>query len=58
MINHINSVPRDKFKGSTSFEVQEILASKEFFESLNFKKINSVNVILKPDLFKSNDKDK
>jgi IS30 family transposase len=58
MINHINSVRRDKFKGKTDFEVQEIFASKEFFETLNLKKINPVNVILKPDLFKSDNKDK
>lgn len=57
MINHINSTPREKYKGSTPYEVLEIFTIKNFFEKLNLKKILPTSVILKKDLFKQNKKD-
>lgn len=57
MINHINSTPREKYKGCTPYEVLELFTSNNFFEKLNLKKIFPTSVILKSSLFIHNKKD-
>lgn len=52
MINHINSVPREKFGGCTAYQVQEIFTDSAFFKKLNLEKIYSIDVIIKPSLLK------
>lgn len=53
MINHINSVPREKYEGLNSFKVQQVFAKKEFFKKLGYKEIYMVDVNLKPSLLKT-----
>ena len=52
MINHINSVPRDKFKGKTPFEIQTFFIDDKFIKLLDLKPIEKTKVILKPYLIK------
>lgn len=53
MINHINSVPREKYEGLNSFKVQQVFASDKFFKSLGYKEIYMLDVNLKPSLLKT-----
>lgn len=53
MVNHINSVPREKYEGLNSFKVQQVFASDKFFKSLGFKEIYMFDVNLKPSLLKT-----
>jgi Transposase and inactivated derivatives, IS30 family len=53
MINHINSTPRDKYSGASSFEVQELFFGKTFFNELNLIKFNPINVVLNNSIFKN-----
>lgn len=55
MINHINSVPRDLFKGQSAFSLQYLFTYEQFFELLGFKQIRYENLILNSDLFKQKD---
>lgn len=52
MCNHINSVPRDKFKGLSAFKVQQVIVPDEFFKKLNYKEIYKLDVNLKSNLLK------
>ncbi len=52
MINHINSVPRDLFKGQSAFSLQYLFTYENFFELLGYKQIRYENLILNSDLFK------
>lgn len=55
--NNINSVPRDKFKGVSSFSVQKCFTPDEFFTKLNYKEITGVLINLTPNLLKQSKKD-
>ena len=37
--NNINSVPRDKFKGVSAFNVQKCFTPEEFFTKLNYMQL-------------------
>ncbi len=50
MINHINSVPRDKFSGNNAFKIQQVFSSPNFFTALGYKEIDPLDIILKPHL--------
>ena len=50
--SHINSVPRDKFKGLSAFKVQQVIVPDEFFKKLNYKEIYKLDVNLKSNLLK------
>ena len=50
MLNHINSVPRDKFNGKNAFKIQQIFSSLNFFTSLGYKEVDPLDIILKPYL--------
>ena len=52
MCNHINSVPRDKFKGLSAFKVQQVIVPDEFFKKLNYKEIYKLDVNLKANLLR------
>lgn len=52
MCNHINSVPRDKFKGLSAFKVQQVIVPDKFFKKLNYKEIYKLDVNLKSNLLK------
>lgn len=52
MCNHINSVPRDKFKGLSAFKIQQVIVPDEFFKKLNYKEIYKLDVNLKSNLLK------
>jgi len=45
--NNINSIPRDKLRGMDAFKIQEFFTPDEFFTKLNFKEINSKDIIIK-----------
>ena len=53
MINHINSVPRDLFKGQTAFSLQYLFTYEEFFELLDYKQINYTDLTLNNSIFKN-----
>ena len=55
MINHINSVPRDLFKGQSAFSLQYLFTYEQFFDLLGYKLIRYENLILNSDLFKQKD---
>ena len=55
MINHINSVPRDLFKGQCAFSLQYLFTYEEFFESLGYKQIRYEELTLNDSLFKQKD---
>jgi transposase, IS30 family len=55
MINHINSVPREKLEGNTPFDIRSNYCSGLFFKLLNLKSINRTDVILHKRLFKQKD---
>ena len=46
MINHINSFPRDLFKGQCSFSLQYLFTYEEFFEALGYKQIRYEDLTL------------
>ena len=50
MINHINSVARDSLNGQTPFDLATLLIDNTVLESLNLKKIDPDNILLKPYL--------
>ncbi len=52
IINHINSVPREKLNGMTPFEIRSHYVPKSFFDNLSLKSINKTDVILNKNLFK------
>ena len=45
--NNINSIPRDKLRGMNAFKIQEFFTTNDFFTKLNFKEINSKDIIIK-----------
>ncbi len=55
MINHINSVPRDLFKGQCAFSLQFLFTYEEFFELLGYKQIRYEELTLNHSLFKQKD---
>ena len=55
MINHINSVPRDLFKGQCAFSLQYLFTYEEFFELLGYKQIRYEQLTLNDSLFKQKD---
>ena len=57
MCNHINSVPRDLFKGVSAFSVQKCFTPEEFFKKLGYREIYGIDINLTPKLLKKNKKD-
>lgn len=55
MINHINSAPRDLFKGQCAFSLQYLYTSDTFFEALSYKQIRYEDLTLNDSLFKQKD---
>ena len=55
MINHINSVPRDLFKGQSAFSLQYLFTYDEFFEAFGYKQIRYEDLTLNHSLFKKKD---
>ena len=55
MINHINSVPRDLFKGQCAFSLQYLFSYEDFFKLLNYKQIRYEDIFLSKNLFKQKD---
>lgn len=55
MINHINSVPRDLFKGQCAFSLQYLFTYEEFFETLGYKQIRYEELTLNDSLFNKKD---
>lgn len=52
MINHINSVPRDLFKGQSAFSLQYLFTYDFFFDALGYKLIRYEDLTLNNSLFK------
>ena len=52
MINHINSVPRDLFKGQSAFSLQYLFTYDAFFELLGYKQIRHEELTLNNSIFK------
>ena len=50
MFSHINSTPREIYKGKTPYEMFEFLYGKDLTDKLNIKQIKRDEVILKPYL--------
>lgn len=55
MINHINSVPREKLSNMTPYYLRSHYLSISFFEKLNLERINETDVILNKSLFNKKD---
>lgn len=55
MINHINSVPRDLFKGQCAFSLQYLFTYETFFEAFGYKQIRYEELTLNDSLFKQKD---
>ena len=55
MVNHINSVPRDLFKGQSSFSLQYLFTYEYFFEALGYKPIRYEKLCLNDKIFKQKD---
>ena len=55
--NNINSVPRDKFGGVSSFSVQSCFTPNDFFKKLNYKEIYGIEIDLTPNLLTKSKKD-
>lgn len=55
MINHINSVPRDLFKGQCAFSLQYLFTYEVFFELLGYKQIRYEELTLNNSLFNKKD---
>ncbi len=55
MINHINSVCRDHFKGQCPLHLQILFTYENFFRTLGYKYIRHNEIILSDDLFKQKD---
>lgn len=55
MINHINSVPRDLFKGQSAFSLQYLFTYADFFELLGYKQIRYEELTLNNSIFKQKD---
>ena len=53
MVNHINSVPRDLFKGQSAFSLQYLFTYQEFFELLGYKQIPYNKLTLNNSIFKN-----
>src|SRR5574344_1382494 len=45
--NNSNSIPRDKLCGINAFKIQRFFTPDEFFTKLNFKEVNSKDIIIK-----------
>ena len=56
MINHINSVCRDLFKGLSPFQLQGLFGSEHLFEILGYKMIDYKDIILSNKIFKKDTK--
>lgn len=52
MVNHINSVCRDRFKGQCPLHLQSLFTYEEFFRILEYKYIRHNEIILSNELFK------
>lgn len=52
MMEHINSYPRKSLNGNTPYTLSELLLGKDFLESLEYRLIQTDDVILKPYLLK------
>lgn len=55
MINHINSIPREKLHNNTPFEIRKHYIKDEILNKLNQKEVNRTEVIINDKLFKQND---
>lgn len=55
MINHINSVCRDLFKGQSPYQLQGLFNSEYLFEVLGYKYIDHKDIILSNKVFKQKD---
>jgi len=55
MINHINSVCRDRFKGQCPIHLQLLFSDENFFRTLGYEYIRHNEIILSSDLFKQKD---
>ena len=55
MINHINSVPRDLFKGQSAFSLQYLVTDDKFFKSFGYKQIRNEELTLNNSLFNKKD---
>lgn len=53
MINHINSLARDKFHGTTPFKLSQILLNPKLHEAMGLEEIRPDDVHLKPSLLSS-----
>lgn len=51
MINHINSAPRELFKGKSAYQLQQLFSDEDFFELLGFKAIVYQDLTLNDSLF-------
>lgn len=55
MINHINSVPRDLFKGQSAFYLQYLFTYEKFFEVFGYKQIKYEELTINGSLFNKKD---
>ena len=55
MINHINSVCRNHFKGQCPFHLQLLFTYEDFFRLLDYEYIRHNEIILSNKLFKQKD---
>lgn len=55
MINHINSVPRDLYKGQSAFSLQYLFTYEDFFENLGYKQIRYEDLTLNNSIFNKKD---
>ncbi len=55
MINHINSVPKDLFKGQCAFSLQLLFTYEDFLELLGYKYISYPNICLNKSIFNKKD---
>jgi len=55
MISHINSIPREKYKGQTPYELKTFFADDKLIDTFKIIKINHEDIILNEELFKQKD---
>lgn len=53
MVNYINSIPRNKYKGLCAFQIQEVFSPTNFFTKLGLKRKYALEIDLKSSLLKS-----
>lgn len=53
IINHINSIPREKFYNNTPFEIRKNYLKEETLNKFNLKEINRTDFIINYKLFKN-----